>query len=174
MTTLIVIVLGAFIAFYLFIKDRPGTFRMERRILVSAPQDKIFPLVNDFHDWANWSPWEKLDPNMKRTYTGTTSGVGAKYEWEGKGQVGSGSMEITEAAAPSSVTIDLNFMKPFKAQNLTEFSFLSQEGGTEVVWAMSGSLNLMMKVAYLFMDMDKIVGGDFEKGLTNLKELAEK
>lgn len=155
-------------------KDRPDTFRMERRIVIGASPEKIFLLVNDFHSWANWSPWEKLDPNMKRTYSGTPSGVGTKYEWVGKGQVGSGSMEITAATPPSSLAIDLNFLKPFKAHNLTEFTFIPATSGTEVAWVMSGSLNLMMKVFHIFMDMDKVVGKDFEQGLANLKQLSEK
>ena len=110
---------------------------------------------------------------MKRTYTGTPSGVGTKYDWVGKGQVGSGSMEITASVPSSSIAIDLNFLKPFKAHNLTEFTFAQKDGGTEVLWAMSGSLDFMMKVMHIFMNMDKVVGKDFEQGLANLKQLAE-
>ncbi len=111
---------------------------------------------------------------MKRTYIGPQSGVGTKYEWEGKGQVGAGSMEITASAPSSSIAIDLSFLKPFKAHNLTEFTFVPTAGGTEVIWAMSVSLDLMMKVFHIFMDMDKVVGKDFERGLVNLKQLSEK
>ena len=174
MMTLIIIVLAVLIGFYLYAKDRPDTFRLERLIVIAASPEQVFPLVNDFHSWANWSPWEKLDPNMKRTYTGAQSGLGTKYEWEGKGQAGSGSMEITASVPSSSITIDLSFLKPFKAHNLTEFTFTPKDGGTEVLWAMSGSLDFMMKVMHIFMNMDKVVGKDFERGLANLKVLAEK
>ena len=173
MMTLIIIVLAVLIGFYLYAKDRPDTFRLERSIVVGASPEKVFSLVNDFHSWAGWSPWEKLDPNMKRSYTGTPSGLGTKYAWEGKGQAGSGSMEITASVPSSSIAIDLNFLKPFKARNLTEFIFTPKDGGTEVLWAMSGSLNFMMKVMHIFMNMDKVVGKDFEQGLANLKQLAE-
>ena len=138
MTTLIVILLGLLIGFYLYAKERPDTFRLERSIIVNAPAEKIFPLINDFHSWVNWSPWEKLDPNMQRTYEGTPSGVGTKYGWTGKGQVGTGSMEITKTESPSSVTIKLDFMKPFEAHNTTVFTLVSKDAGTEVVLPLNG------------------------------------
>lgn len=174
MTTLSIIVLGAIIGLFLYAKGRPDTFRLERRIVVAAPAEKIFPLVNDFHSWVNWSPWEGLDPNMKRTYEGAQSGVGTKYAWVGEGKVGAGSMEITNSTPSSAILIKLDFEKPFEAHNITTFTFAPGEGGTEVVWSMEGHLNLMMKIMHIFMNMEKLVGGDFEKGLMSLRALAEK
>jgi carbon monoxide dehydrogenase subunit G len=157
----------------LYATIRPDTFRLERSISVNASPQKAYALLEDFHLWAGWSPWEKMDPNMQRTYSGTSSGVGAIYEWQGK-KVGQGRMEIMEAIPTSKVIIKLDFVKPMEAHNTTEFTLTPQGGTTQVNWAMYGRNNLMAKVMQMFISMDKMVGKDFEAGLASLKTLAEK
>jgi hypothetical protein len=158
----------------IYAATRPDTFRIERSATMQAPPDKVFPLINDFHNWANWSPWDKIDPALKRTYSGAASGKGAIYEWEGNKQVGQGRMEILDAPAPAKVQIQLDFLKPFEAHNTAEFTLAADGGGTNVTWAMYGRQPFMFKVMSLVMSMDKMIGKDFEKGLASMKELAEK
>jgi uncharacterized protein YndB with AHSA1/START domain len=153
---------------------RPGTFRVERSGVMKAPPERVFALIQDFHKWTSWSPWEDLDPNLKRTYGGAESGKGATYAWEGNAKAGQGSMEILEATAPSRVRIKLDFIKPFPAQNEVDFAITGEGGGTRVVWSMTGPQNFMMKVMGIFMSMDSMVGKDFEKGLTQLKAAVER
>jgi hypothetical protein len=152
---------------------KPDAFRIERSASMQAPPEKIHPHINDFHAWAAWSPWEKLDPNLKRTFNGPKSGKGAIYEWEGNKKVGQGRMEITDAS-PSQITIKLDFIKPFSANNTAEFTLAPEGAGTKVNWAMIGRQPFMFKVMSVFMSMDKMVGKDFEAGLANLKAIAEK
>lgn len=153
---------------------RPDTFRVERTVSIQAPPEKIFPLINDFHSWGSWSPYEKLDPTMKKTYSGAESGQGAVYEWAGNNKAGSGRMEIVETMPPSQVQIKLDFSKPFEAHNTTEFTLEPQGNATNVTWAMHGPSPFMTKVMSIFMSMDSLVGKDFETGLANLKALAER
>lgn len=157
----------------IYAATRPDTFRIERSATMQAPAEKVFPLISDFHHWANWSPWDKLDPALKRTYSGNPSGKGAIYEWEGNKQVGQGRMEIKEAPAPSQVLIQLDFLKPFEAHNTAEFTLVPNGNGTNVTWAMYGRQPFMFKVMSLVMSMDKMIGKDFEKGLASMKALAE-
>jgi len=152
---------------------RPDSFRLERSTLVNAPAEKLFPLVDDFHAWGGWSPWEKLDPDLKRTYTGATKGKGAVYAWEGIPKVGSGRMDILESQPSSRLLIKLDFLKPFEAHNQAEFTFVPEGSGTRVIWAMWGPLNFPKKVMSLFASMDSMVGKDFEKGLATMKAIAE-
>jgi hypothetical protein len=152
---------------------RPDVFRIERRTRIDAPPDRITPLVNDFNNWRQWSPWEGRDPNLKRTMSGAPAGVGAVYNWEGNKQVGQGRMEIVEST-PQRILIQLDFIKPFAASNMAEFTFTPAGGATGVAWAMTGTRPLMMKVMGVFMDMDKLVGKDFETGLASLKAQAER
>jgi uncharacterized protein YndB with AHSA1/START domain len=152
---------------------KPDAFRIERTASIKAPPEKIFAFINDFHTWGGWSPWEKLDPAMKKTHSGPENGRGAVYEWEGNKQVGKGRMEITEAVPPSKVTIKLDFFKPFEAHNTAEFTMAGQGDATNVTWAMYGRQPFMFKVMSIFMSMDKMIGKDFETGLANLKGLAE-
>ena len=152
----------------------PATFTVKRALEIRAPADKLYPHVADFHAWAAWSPYEKKDPAMNRRFSGAATGVGAVYEWDGNRNVGKGRMEVLEAAAPSKVRIDLHFMKPFKARNTAEFTFEPQGENTTVTWAMYGPLTLMGRVMGLFINMDRMIGNDFEAGLRNLKALAEK
>ena len=153
---------------------RPDEFCVERSININAAPDRLFPSINDFHQWTGWSPWEKIDLDLKRSYSGSPNGKGAVYEWEGNNKVGKGRMEITETASPARVLIKLDFEKPFKASNMAEFVLAPEGGSTRVTWAMTGRSPFMMKVMGLLMNMDRMVGKDFEKGLANLKALAEK
>jgi hypothetical protein len=150
---------------------RPGRFRVQRTTTIAAPPEKIVPLLEDFHRWTEWSPWEKMEPAMKRTYGGAERGRGATYAWEGK-KVGSGRMEITDVT-PFRVTFDLNFEKPFKANNVGEFTLQSAGGNTTVTWSMDGQANYMSKLVGVFINMDRMVGKDFEAGLGEIKRIAE-
>ena len=163
------------VAAVLFLASRkPKVFRVKRTTIIQAPPDKIYPLLNDFHKWAEWSPYDKLDPAMKKSYSGTTEGKGAVYEWDGNGKAGKGRMEITESHRPKEVTIKLDFEKPFKNNCIVEFKLGSQGSKTEVTWDMHGPNKFIGKVMSLLINMDKMVGKDFETGLANLKAIAEK
>lgn len=157
-----------------FAATRPDTFRIERRASIKAPPDKIFPLIDDFHRWGAWSPWEKLDPEMKRTYSGAESGPGAVYEWAGNSEVGKGRMEILETSPPSRVTIKLDFLEPFEGHSTAEFTLAPEGDATNVTWAMFGSNSYFEKVIGVFLSMDSMVGKDFEKGLADMKRVAER
>jgi hypothetical protein len=153
---------------------RPDTFRVQRATGVKAAPEKIFPLINDFHQWGLWSPYENKDPAMKRSYGGAASGKGAVYGWDGNNNVGAGRMEILEALAPAKIVIKLDFFKPFEGHNTAEFAMLPRGDATQVTWLMHGPLPLMGKIMHLFVNMDRMIGKDFEIGLANLKSLAEK
>ena len=153
---------------------RPDSFRVERATVIKAPPAKVFALIDDFHQWAGWSPWEKRDPAMKRTHSGAASGKGAVYAWEGNGDVGAGRMEILETTAPSRVLIRLDFLKPFAATNTAEYTIVPEGDGTRVTWAMYGPAPFVSKLMQVFVSMDAMIGKDFEQGLANLKALAER
>jgi hypothetical protein len=140
---------------------------------ISAPAPVVFAQVNDLHRWENWSPWAKLDPNMKVAHEGPPAGKGAVYSWAGNSKVGEGRMTIIESRPNELVRINLEFIKPFAATNITEFTFKPEGNGTAVSWSMSGENNFLSKAVCLFMNMDKMVGGDFEKGLAALKSVSE-
>jgi len=170
----IVIVLAVTLVALLFaVSQRPDTFRLSRSTLIQAPPDRIFAHVNDFHRWDAWSPWAKLDPNSKATFEGAASGKGAVFKWSGNDKVGEGRQEIIGSSEPASILIKLEFIKPFAATNQTEFTFQPEAGGTRVTWTMSGRNNFIAKAFSFFMDCEKMVGPDFEKGLANLKALVE-
>jgi hypothetical protein len=152
----------------LFIVRRPSEFRIARSRVLAAPPDVVHGYVNDFHKWPEWSPWEKRDLTMKKEHSGAPAGTGAVYFWSGNKDVGEGRMTITDSRAPQSVTIRLEFLKPWTATNTTQFDFAPSGSGTNVNWAMTGRHNFMGKAMCLFMNMDKMVGGDFEQGLANL------
>ena len=152
---------------------RPDRFRIQRSARINAPPQKIFPMINDFDAWPNWSPWERLDPAMKRTRSGAASGIGSVYAWEGNKKVGAGRMEIAQSSPPSQVVVKLDFFRPFKAHNITEFTVEPAGDSTNVIWVMHGPSPYMSRVFGVFMDMDRLVGRDFEKGLANLKAAAE-
>jgi hypothetical protein len=155
------------------IATRPGTFHVERSITIAAPVEAVFPHVNDFHAWRAWSPWEKLDPQMKRTYGGAPAGAGATYAWQGNDEVGEGRMTIVDSRPSSGIKIRIEFIKPFTATNDATFGFTPASGGTRVTWGMDGRNNFMMKAMHLFMDMDQMVGADFERGLSAMKTAVE-
>ncbi len=153
---------------------KPDTFGVQRSATVKAPPEKIFALINDFHQWGSWSPYEHKDPAMKRTFGGTESGKGAVYAWDGDKNVGSGRMEILETSAPSKILIKLDFFTPFEAHNIAEFTMLPQGDATNVSWRMHGPAPFMARIMHVFINIDKMVGKDFEAGLANLKRLTEK
>ena len=165
--------LGALALASAVVATRPSHFHVERSAAIPAPPELVFPLIDDFHRWPEWSPWEKLDPDMKREYTGPASGPGANYEWTGNEDVGRGSMRITESQAPSRVAIALEFKEPWQATNTTLFSIAPAPSGATVTWGMDGESNFVFKAISLFMDMDSMVGKDFEVGLSNLARVAQ-
>ncbi|MGY4285312.1 hypothetical protein ACVWXO_004532 [Bradyrhizobium sp. LM2.7] len=153
---------------------KSDTFRVERSLAVKAPADATYPQVADFHRWTAWSPYEGRDPAMKRTFGGTAQGKGATYAWDGNNNVGAGHMEILEANAQSKLRIKLDFERPFEGHNTAEFAFVPQGDATLVTWAMYGPAPFMSKVMQVFINMDSMIGKDFEAGLASLKKLAEK
>ncbi len=167
---LVVIVAGILI----YAATRPDAFRVQRSVSIKAPPDKIYALIDNLRLWNGWSPYEKKDPDMKRTFSGAPSGKGAIYEWDGNNNVGKGRMEITNTAPASKVVIKLDFIKPFEGHNTAEFTLEPKGDSTVVTWAMYGSASFMMKVMGIFMNMDNMIGNDFAVGLANLKVVAEK
>jgi hypothetical protein len=157
-----------------FAATKPDTFRVQRAAAIKAPPEKVFALINDFKRWDAWSPWEKKDPAMKRTWGAVTSGKGAQYAWEGNSEVGQGSMEIVDSANPGKVALKLDFVKPFEAHNTVVFTLEPKGDATNVTWAMEGPAPYFAKIIHVFIDMDSMVGKDFEAGLANLKAVAEK
>jgi uncharacterized protein YndB with AHSA1/START domain len=152
---------------------KPNIFRIDRSITITSPPEPIFAILSDFHQSEAWSPWEKMDLSMTKTHSGSARGVGAIYEWDGNNKVGKGRQEILEATSPSKVLIQLDFYRPFQAHNTAEFTLTSQGNTTHVHWAMFGPQPFLGKVMCLFMNMDKMVGKDFETGLANLKAHVE-
>ncbi len=153
---------------------RPDTFRVQRSIDINAPADKIFPLINDYRNWGSWSPYEHVDPDMQRTFSGPPSGKGSIYEWRGNKSIGHGRMEILDTAPPSKVVIKLDFFSPFEAHNMAEFTMQPRGSATNVTWAMHGPVPFMAKIIHMFMNMDRMVGGQFQQGLVSMKAVAEK
>jgi Polyketide cyclase / dehydrase and lipid transport len=172
--TIAIIVVMLIIAALIYAATRPDSFRIERSVTINAPADKIFPFVNDLHQWEAWSPWEKIDPALKRSYSGAASGKGAVYGWEGNREIGQGRMEIIESTPSSKVVIDLHFLKPFEARNKVDFVLESQGSTTKVTQAMYGPSPFISKLMGLVFSMEKMVGSKYEEGLANLKTVAEK
>ena len=169
---IVIVVVVAVILIYAATK--PNSFTVRRSIDVKAPPAKIFALIDDLHGWAAWSPYEKKDPDMKRTFSGSQMGKGAVYEWDGNNSVGKGRMEIIETASPGKVTIKLDFFKPFEGHNTAEFTMEPKGDRTVVTWAMYGPSSYIFKLMGIFLNMDTMIGKDFEVGLLNLKALVEK
>ena len=170
----IAVILAAAIAGVLILASRkPDTLRVQRATSIHAAPEKIFPLIEDFHRWQSWSPYETRDPDMQRSFSGAERGKGAVYAWNGNKNVGSGRMEILDAPAPDKVVIKLDFLKPFEAHNTAEFTLLPQGDTTNVTWLMHGPAPLMSKVMQVFMNMDNMIGKDFAVGLANLKRVTE-
>jgi hypothetical protein len=166
-------VVALLVVFALVIATRPADFRISRSAVIPASPAAVFAQVNDFHNWEAWSPWAKMDPDAKSTFDGPTSGVGSKFHWAGNSQVGEGNMTIAESRPNDVIRIDLEFLKPFAAKNLAEFTFKPVDDGTEVNWTMTGKNNFMGKAFSLFVDCDKMVGGQFEQGLANITSVVE-
>ena len=170
----IAIVIGVLlVALLAFAATRPNTFQVKRSQTVQAPPDRIFALIADYRKWADWSPYEKLDPTMKKTFSGAPSGKGAVYNWAGNSKAGEGRMEIIDAVSPRLIKIKLDFLKPFVGHNTAEFTLDAKGGSTDVTWAMYGPQAFPFKVMSIFFSMDKMLGKDFATGLTNLKAIAE-
>lgn len=167
----VAVLLAALLA---YAATKPDSFRVERATSIKAPPEKIFALINDLHSWDSWSPYEKKDPAMKRTFSGPTIGTGAVYEWDGNSNVGKGRMEILATSAPSRVTIKLDFEKPLEGHDIAEFTLQSTGGSTNVTWAMYGPNPYIAKLMSIFFNMDTMVGADFEAGLANLKAVTER
>ena len=157
--------------FALYVASRPSAFRLSRSLTIDAPASTLFALINDFHAWNAWSPWDKIDADLKRTYEGAESGVGAVYKWEGK-KTGEGVMTLTDSQEPTKIEIDLRFIKPFAANNHTTFTLEPDGNGTKVTWAMTGNNNFVSKAFNVFVNVDAMVGKDFEKGLAAMSVAA--
>jgi len=174
---ILIVVVVAVAGVLLFAATKPDVFRVTRSAAIKAPPEKIQAQLADFRGWQAWSPWEKMDPGMQRRFGGAEKGKGATYAWQGNDKVGQGSMEITESS-PQKVALDLDFVKPFEAHNQVTFTLAPVAGTagdtTEVTWSMAGSVPYIAKIFHVFVDMDRLVGKDFEAGLANLKAVAEK
>ena len=160
------------IAAVAFIATRPTDFRVQRSAHVSAPPPVVFSIINDLHQWGRWSPYDKRDPNMKKAFDGPAEGPGSVYTWNGNNEVGEGRLTIQESKPGELVRMKLEFSRPFKATNEVNFKLVPSEGGTRISWIMDGKHNFMMKAMSLFMNMDKMIGTDFEQGLANLNTAA--
>ena len=168
------VILLAIVGVLGFAATKPDTYHVERKQMMKATPEKIINTIADLKGWTAWSPWEKLDPNMKRTYSGPESGKGAIYGWEGNKNVGKGSMEITDVKPGSRLDMDLHFLEPFASECKAAFTATAKDGQTEVVWSMDGPSNYMTKLISVFVSMDKMVGTEFAKGLADLKTVVEK
>lgn len=169
-------VIGLLVAVVLLLAAmKPDTFKVERKIAIQAPASDIFPHLADFHKWAEWSPWEHLDPKMQKTYSGPPAGVGSSYAWSGSPEVGEGRMTVTESRPDEELKLKLEFIKPFESTNTTTYLLVPISGnmGTQVIWTMEGPSSFMTKVFSVFADMDAMIGKDFETGLANLKRVSE-
>lgn len=171
---IVLVIVGVIVALLGYAATKPDMFYVQRSATVNAPPEKIFVYLNDFRNFSFWSPYEKLDPAMKRSYSGASNGKGAVYEWEGNKKAGKGRMEIIGAASASKVTINLDFVKPFEAHNIVDFTLQSTGDSTKVTWAMHGPNSYLAKLVHVFVDMDSMVGKDFEAGLANLKVIIER
>ena len=161
-------------ALLIYAATKPDSFRIERGATIKAPPEKIFALINDFHQWEAWSLWEKIDPALKRIYSGAANGVGAVYEWSGNKDIGQGRMEIVESVPSAKVMLKLDFVTPFEAHNKVDFTLAQQGDETKVTQAMYGPSPYISKLMTIFFSMEKMVGKKYEEGLANLKAIAEK
>src|ERR1041385_3185997 len=169
----IVVIVLIIVIFCVVVAMQPAHYTVERSATINAPAPVVFAQVNDFHKWQAWSPWEKLDPNIKKEFSGAPAGTGAVYSWVGNSDVGEGRMTITDSGPSSSIKIKLEFIRPFAATNATDFTFTPQGNSTNVKWTMSGDNNFVGKAFSMFMNMDKMIGNDLEKGLAQMKTVSE-
>jgi Polyketide cyclase / dehydrase and lipid transport len=173
MLVILLVIVIALAGLFLYAASQPDNFTVSRTLNINAAPEKIFPFLNDFTMWGRWSPYEKMDPAMRRTIAGASSGVGATYAWAGNGKVGAGDMLITASTPSSLVALDLNMRKPMRASNKVTFNLVANGVGADVTGAMHGSSPFIAKLMGVVMNMDKMVGKQFEEGLANLKRLAE-
>jgi hypothetical protein len=171
--TVALVIVAAIAAVLVYAATRPDSFRVQRSVTIHAPPEKIFALIDTLPNWAQWSPYEKLDPAMKRSFEGPDSGKGAVYGWDGNDKAGAGRMQIIESAAPSRVLIQLDFSRPFEGHNTAEFALTPAGDSTTVVWAMYGPSPYISKLMGVFFNLDQMIGKDFETGLANLKSITE-
>jgi len=171
--TILVGLAAAVVALVAYVAMQPSEFRVERSAHIAAAPPDVFRQVNDFRNWEAWSPWAKLDPNAKATFEGPTSGTGAVFNWSGNEKVGEGRMTLIESRPSELIRIKLDFLQPMEGTSTAEFTFRPQGAETAVTWSMSGHNNFIGRAICLFMSLDKVMGGDFEKGLTNLKSVVE-
>jgi hypothetical protein len=171
--SLVIVVAVLIASLLIYAATRPDTFRVERSAIINAPPENIFPLINDFRKWEPWSPWEKVDPAIKRTYSESAYGECAIYEWSGNKNIGQGRMEIVESSPPSKIKLKIDFIKPFEAHNTIEFTLIPQGDSTRVTQAMYGPSPFISRLMSVFCSMDKMVGKKYEEGLANLKALSE-
>ena len=172
--TLLIAVVVVILGILAFAATRSDSFSVQRSTTIRAPADKVFALINDFHRWGEWSPWEKLDPALQRTFSGPAAGPGTVYEWTGNSKVGAGRMEVLKADPAAKVEIKLDFIKPFEGHNIAEFTLTPKGDSTEVLWVMRGPAPFITKLMGVFVSMDTMIGKDFEAGLNNMKAVAEK
>lgn len=173
--TILIIIAAIIAAILIYVARKPNDFQIQRSTAVKAPPGKIFPLINDLHLMQTWSAWEKVDPQMKRSYSGEASDIGAKYAWEGNREIGQGTMEIVESAANSKVGLNMHFIKPFEGHATVDFTLVPNGDETVVTQTMRGTSTFLPKLmCTLFFNQDKMIGGKFEEGLANLKAIAEK
>jgi len=170
---LLLAVLAAVVLFVLYVVARPSAYRIERTVAIAAPPEIVYGQIADFHRWPAWSPWANLDPHMSVQYSGAASGRGAVYEWNGNEKVGQGRMSIVDSKPAEAVDIKLEFLKPWSQTSRTQFLLRPEAGGTRVAWVMTGDQDFVGKAYGVFVNMDKMVGGDFEKGLASLRLVAE-
>ncbi len=171
--TVSAIVLALIVALLIFIATRSDTMHVERTALVNAPAHVVFSIINDLHQWGLWSPYDKRDPNMTKTYEGAPTGPGASYAWNGNKDVGEGRMTIVSCQPNELITMKLEFTRPFRCQNRVDFKLVPATGGTNVSWILEGKNTFMSKAMSLIMNMDRMVGTDFEIGLANLNTVAQ-
>jgi hypothetical protein len=172
--TIALIAVAALAALLLFAATRPDTFKVQRATSIKAAPEKLFPLINDMKQFNTWNPYNKKDPAMQGSYRGPQSGPGAGFDFQGNKDVGKGSLQIIDSAAPTKVTMKLDMLEPFEGHNTVEFSLVPRGDSTEVTWAMHGASPYLAKVMGIFFNMDKMIGRDFEAGLADLKARAEK
>ncbi len=174
LTTALLIILALIAALLIYASTRPDTFQVQRAATINAPPEQVFALINDYRAWGAWSPWAHKDPAVQHTFGSITSGAGATYAWAGNKKVGKGSMTMLESLPPSKIVIKLDFEKPFEAHNTVTFTLTPEGGATHVNWKMEGPSPYLTKVMGVLCNMDKMVGKDFEAGLTAMKSAAEK
>jgi hypothetical protein len=171
---ILITLIAIIVAFLIFVATKPSEISIERSIVISKSPQKIYPLINNQMKWSEWSPWNGLDGNIEEFFGGATEGLGSYYKWNGNDLVGAGTSTIVENQQDNFVKFKWDFEKPMKATYFSEFKLAKQEGGVQVTWTMYGKRDFISKLAGLFMDCEEKVGGEFEKGLKNLKDLAEK